>query len=106
MGSSDTQVVQSCGNFLNGSVTSPGSTGSALVWHSDGCALASLVICGSHFHRAIRGAQAQGVLPCGGGGVVTACQSIGLSVVTGSGRLQLGASHWATSVALLQAVDN
>ena len=26
--------------------------------------------------------------------------------VAGRGRLQLGAAHWATSVTLLQAVDN
>ena len=64
-------------------------------------AAANLVICSPHFH--------QGVLPCEGW-VVTASQSdlpslTPLSVV-GCGRLQLGAANWATSVALVQVVDN
>ena len=51
----------------------------------------------------------QGVLPCEGWGV-TASQldlpSLTPLSVAGCGRLQLGAAHWATSVTLLQVVDN
>ena len=65
---------------------------------------ASLAICSSHVHRAIRGAQ--GVCRVG----VTASQfdlpSLTPLSVAGCGRLQLGASHWVTSVALLQVHDN
>ena len=66
-----------------------------------------ILICCQHLHRAIRGAQR--VLPCVGWGV-TANQfdlpsQTPLSVA-GCGRLQLGAPDWATSVALLQVVDN
>ena len=52
---------------------------------------------------------AQGSLPYKWWGV-TASQwdllSLTLLFVTGCGRLQLGAAHWATSVLLLQVVDN
>ena len=70
-------------------------------------AAANLAISSQNVHRAIRGAYE--VLPRGGGGV-TASQfdlpSLTPLFVAGCGRLQLGAHHWATSVALLQAVDN
>ena len=59
------------------------------------------------FDRAIRGAH--GLLPCVGWGV-TASQfdlpSPSSLSVAGCSLLQLGAPHWATSVALLQVVDN
>ena len=68
---------------------------------------ASLAIYRPHLYRAIRGAQ--GVLPWVGWGV-TASQldlpSLTLLSLAGCARLQLGATHWATSVALLQIVDN
>ena len=62
-------------------------------------AAASLVICGPHLHRTIRGAQR-----------LTASQldlpSLTPLSVVGCGILQLGAPQLATSVALLQVVDN
>ena len=70
-------------------------------------AAASLVICDPYLHHAMR--SAQGVLPCVEWGV-TASQldlpSLTLLSVACYGRLQLGAPHWATSVALLQIVNN
>ena len=70
-------------------------------------AAASHTICRPHLHHAIRGAQ--GVLPFVGW-LVTASQldlpSLTELFVAGCGRLQLGAPHRATSVALLQLVDN
>ena len=70
-------------------------------------ATASLAICSPHLYCTIRGAQL--VLPCVGWGV-TASQldlpSLAALSVAGCGRLQLGAPNWATSVALLQVVDN
>ena len=69
-------------------------------------AVASLVICGLHLHRA---SEAHGVLPCEGWGL-TASQldppSLTTLSVAGCGRLQLGAAYSTTSVALLQVVDN
>ena len=68
---------------------------------------ASLAICSPYLHRVIRGAQ--WVLPYIGWGV-TANQldlpSLTPLSVAGCGRLQMGAPHWAASVALLQVVDN
>ena len=52
---------------------------------------------------------AQGVLPCVGWGVKASQlvqQSLTPLHIAGCGRLQLGAPHWTTSVALLQVVDN
>ena len=71
-------------------------------WHTQGRVLAPRLL-----HRAIRGAHV--VLPCVGW-EVTAGQ-LDLPSLTplsraGGGRLQLGVSHLATSVALLQVVDN
>ena len=66
-------------------------------------AAAGLVICGPHLHRAIRGAQ--GVLPCVQWGVTDSqldLPSLTSLSVAGSGRLQLGAPHWAILIALLQ----
>ena len=66
----------------------------------------NLVIRSPHLRYA---SGAQGVLPCEGLGV-TASQlylpSLTPLSVAGCGRLQPGAAHWATSVALLQVVDN
>ena len=67
---------------------------------------ASLVICGPNLHRTIRGAQ--GYCPMVG---EDNGQSIGSTVSDAivhscRGRRQLGAPHWAASVALLQVVDN
>ena len=73
----------------------------------DPVAATNLVICGPHLHSGIRGAHR--ILPCVGW-EVTASQldlpSLTLLSVAGCGRLQLGAPHWATSVALLEVVDN
>ena len=74
--------------------------------HREGCTLQNrgctdlFVLCAS---------GAQGVLLCEGWGV-TASQ-LNLSSLTplcvdGCGQLELGAAHWATSVTLLQVVDN
>ena len=73
----------------------------------DSPAPASLVICIPHLHRVIRGAQ--GVLSFIGWGVTVSqldLPSLTPLSVSVFGRLQLGASHWATSVVLLQVVDN
>ena len=68
---------------------------------------AGFAICHPYLHRAILGAQ--GVLLCVGWGV-TANQldlpSLTPLSVASCGLLQLGPPHWATSVALLQVVDN
>ena len=66
---------------------------------------ASLMICSPHLHYA---SGARGVLQCE---VYGSASQLNLSfltplVVAGCGRVQLGAAHWATSVALLQVVDN
>ena len=57
----------------------------------------------------LRSRGAQGVLPCEGRGI-TASQldlpSLTPLSVAGCGGLQLVAVHWATSVVLLQVVDN
>ena len=42
----------------------------------------------------------------GGNGQSLDLPSLAPLYVAGCGRLQLGAPHWATSVALLQVVDN
>ena len=66
-----------------------------------------LVICCLHLHRAIREALDGTALFRVG---VTASQldpsSLTPLSVAVCGRLQLGASHWATSLASLQVVDN
>ena len=90
-----------------------GGTASALAWHTQRRVFAPrllqqvLVICSPYLHLAIRGAQE--VLPCVEWGV-TASQldlpSLTPLFLAGCGRLQLGAPHWAISVALLQVVDN
>ena len=68
---------------------------------------ACLVICSPNKHCAIRGSQ--GFLPCVGWGVTASqlyLKSLTTLYVAGCGRLQLGAPHCSTLVALLQVVDN
>ena len=53
--------------------------------------------------------ELKGILPCEGWGLLGSeldLPSLPLLSVAGSGRLQLEAADWATSVALLQVVDN
>ena len=51
---------------------------------------------------------AQGVLPIRKGRATSQLDlpSLTLLSAAGCGRLQIGVAHWATSVALLQVVDN
>ena len=66
---------------------------------------ASLAICSPHLHSAIRGAQE---VPSSVGWGVTQSQlnlpSLETLSVADCGRLQMGAPHWVTSVALLLVV--
>ena len=65
-------------------------------------AAASLVICDSHLHQAIRT-----LCRVVGNDQSILSKSLTLLSVAGCRRLQLGAPHWATSVlAVLQVVDN
>ena len=60
----------------------------------DPVAAASLVICGPHSHRAIRGAQ--GVLPCVGWRVTASQLDLSFPTplsVAGCGRMQPGSPH-------------
>ena len=69
-------------------------------------AAASLVICCQHLFHA---SGAQEVLPCEGYGVTVSqldLPSLTPLLVAGCGRLHLEAADWATSVALLQVVNN
>ena len=53
-----------------------------------------------------RGAQEIMPLRVGGNGEVFDLPSLTSLSVAGCSRLQVGVGHWATSVALLQVVDN
>ena len=64
------------------------------------------MICSPHLHHA---SGVQGVLPCEGWRVTANklnLPSLTTLSVAGCGQMQLGEVHWATSVALLQVVDN
>ena len=74
-------------------------------------AAASPEICSTHLYRVIHGAQGGTVLFRVGQSIGLERQSIGSTISdvivrAGCSRLQLIALHWATSVALLQVVDN
>ena len=80
------------------------SLGKVVASHAEGCRFDSRLI----LHRFILCTRrSRGTAHEGG---VTACQldlpSLTQLSVAGCCRLQLGVAHWATSVALLQVVDN